>query len=232
MGGYIPSDTQCKDGTTISDSLHFDLIPDDGSADSQERRAAALSQRAAGPKPNAAYLARWKDAPDAAVRALALAEEQQRRREAARHKERETVLSRIAATTPPRNFQKEIDNYVGEILIDPESRRVTLETPKGGLVCGLVNARNRAGGYVGRSRVAAVYLDGGLTIYMDPGSPLASAEDFRVAQEQFRLLFQRRYSVYGDTAEAVLATVLTCPKPEAPMGHAPPGRVKYAASVD
>lgn len=68
----------------------------------------------------------------------------------------------------PTYYDKTVDRWLERQLIDPESRRVdTMREPQqyfwafsnpkyGYLVCGSVNAKNRMGGYAGRSNFWAM----------------------------------------------------------------------------
>jgi hypothetical protein len=50
----------------------------------------------------------------------------------------------------PSDYKRLIDDIIAKNLIDAESRRMEWDsTPRGGLVCGKVNAKNQMGGYTG-----------------------------------------------------------------------------------
>ena len=82
---------------------------------------------------------------------------------------------RLADSHPaPSDFRRQIDRRLSEILKDPESRRVLYDgAPGGGIVCGLVNAKNSFGGYTGAQPFYAWFVFNGHLVEVEIYPPQA-----------------------------------------------------------
>jgi hypothetical protein len=65
---------------------------------------------------------------------------------------------KLAEGRVPRNFRQIVDRELSEKLVDPDSRKVEFtRNPGGGAVCGLINSKNRMGGYAGRGPFYVIF---------------------------------------------------------------------------
>jgi hypothetical protein len=81
----------------------------------------------------------------------------------------------------PRDYKKQVDAKLADSLIDPDSRKLEFVShPYGGLVCGLVNAKNTMGGYTGKEPFFAVFNASGFLV----GAHAYTWEEFTPSRTQ------------------------------------------------
>ncbi len=69
-----------------------------------------------------------------------------------------TSQAQAAEGILPRDYKRQVDAKLADLLIDPDSRKLEFVShPYGGLVCGLINAKNTMGGYTGKEPFFAVF---------------------------------------------------------------------------
>lgn len=77
-------------------------------------------------------------------------------------------VEQISRQPLPTDYRAQIDRYLARTLLDPDSRRIEyIGQPYGSAVCGMVNARNRFGGYTGRQIFLALFAATGTLQSLD-----------------------------------------------------------------